>query len=227
MNRIEKIKLLKERKEKDLKVIESKGPFNTKSKITKVEYRVCRDCKKIWHVSKFRPMKIGWPDTNDVRRNRCCRKCESEYQKKDKEKNPSGRLYKLAKIRARKNKLPFNITIEYIDSIWPKDNKCPITNREFKNGKNNKLNWATLDKVRNDKGYVIGNVAVISYEANALKADILDLSIFEKMSKFYKNFIKTSIVNESDSLNEENVMSRMELLRKNPKKYKEIYKRNY
>ena len=35
------------------------------------------------------------------------------------------------------------------------------------------------------KGYVEGNVAIISFKANQIKSDIIDLEIFKKIYDFY------------------------------------------
>lgn len=81
-------------------------------------------------------------------------------------------IYMLCRIRARskEKKLAFNLTKEYIASIWPVDNKCPIFGFEFsvKGGKVTDYS-PSLDRINNNKGYVQGNVAVISFKANILK----------------------------------------------------------
>ena len=95
----------------------------------------------------------------------------------------------MAKGRAKKNNLPYNITEEYLKSIWPKDNKCPILGTEFKSGISNKHQLPTLDKIYPKKGYVRGNVAVISFRANQMKSDITDFKLFKKMYEYYKKYI--------------------------------------
>jgi predicted metal-binding protein len=223
MNRSLKYKILNDRKKKDLKKITSNAGFNSKSNTENVEYRVCRSCKKIWHYEKFRKIWNGWPDTNGTRRQSRCKTCESQYQKNSKATDPARRLYKLARQRANKKKIGFNISIKYIESIWPKDNKCPITKKEFKDGAKYKNQWASLDRVRNDYGYIIGNVAIISYEANVLKSDLVDIDILKDLHEFITNFIKTTNVVTTGSNNPENIMPRWELRKKNYQKYLEIY----
>ena len=73
-----------------------------------------------------------------------------------------------AKSRAKKNNLPFNI--ELADIIIPE--RCPllgikIESTEFRNSPNN----PSLDKIIPEKGYIKGNVWVISNRANTLKND--------------------------------------------------------
>jgi hypothetical protein len=62
---------------------------------------------------------------------------------------------------------------------------CPFTLLPFdfgpKNGKPSPRS-ATVDRIRPDKGYVRGNVRVISMRANVAKSDIVDAAIFERLA---------------------------------------------
>ena len=44
----------------------------------------------------------------------------------------------------------------------------------------------SLDKVVRKKGYVKGNVQIISFRANQLKSDIDDFEIFKKLYEYCK-----------------------------------------
>ena len=75
-----------------------------------------------------------------------------------------------AKTRARKLGLPFTITID--DVLIP--THCPVLGIPLirGTGRNSQSeNSPTLDRVLPDKGYVRGNVIVISNRANRLKSD--------------------------------------------------------
>jgi hypothetical protein len=76
-----------------------------------------------------------------------------------------------SKSRARQKGLEHTITIEYIKSIWPADNMCPVFRTEFVSSKENMSTCASLDRIDNTKGYIEGNVAVISWKANSLKSN--------------------------------------------------------
>ena len=52
----------------------------------------------------------------------------------------------------------------------------------------NKHDLPTLDKVIRKKGYVKGNVAIISHRANAIKSDVDDFEIFKKLYDYTKKF---------------------------------------
>ena len=73
-----------------------------------------------------------------------------------------------AKSRAKKNNLPFNLELD--DIAIPE--RCPllgikIESNNFRNSPNN----PSLDKIIPEKGYIKGNVWVISNRANTLKND--------------------------------------------------------
>lgn len=84
--------------------------------------------------------------------------------------NPEIKLWRLAKARAKKQGLAF--TIEKSDVVIP--GKCPVLGIPiFKDGSRHGFNdnSPTLDRWDNAKGYVAGNVHVISWRANRIKCD--------------------------------------------------------
>jgi len=156
--------------------------------------RKCSRCFKLLSFNEFGEYKSkGWLDINLSRRKYHCRNCDSLDQKKRQLMEPWRRLHVLSKRRAKENTLPFNLTSEYIKSIWPKDNKCPITKKEFLFGIKNRPRLATLDKILPNKGYVIGNVVVVSHMVNAFKSDITDIEVFKDIYDFYKSLRKVKI----------------------------------
>jgi hypothetical protein len=111
----------------------------------------------------------------------------AEYQRKDRAKNPRVHLVNQAKTRARRDGLPFDISVETM--YWP--THCPVLGVELSYNKEPKVrreNWqvrsatATLDRHINELGYVLGNVNVISHRANRIKTDAtpLELSLVAK-----------------------------------------------
>lgn len=72
--------------------------------------------------------------------------------------------------------LEFNISIEYVWSIYEKQNrKCNLSNLPIEFGtKNNKIKTfqASLDRIDNNKGYIEGNVQWIVKEINYMKNKI-------------------------------------------------------
>ena len=183
---------LKKQREYQISLYKSgKKDYSKSKKRPKREYQTCPACFRILHFDQYRKYKNGWEDLNSTRRLYKCKKCEDKWQKDKRDKKPWWRLNIMAKGRSKKYNLPYNITEEYLKSIWPKDNKCPVLGTVFKSGKTNKHQLPTLDKIYPQKGYVKGNVAVISFRANQIKSDITDFNVFKKMYEYYKKYILT------------------------------------
>jgi hypothetical protein len=93
------------------------------------------------------------------------------------------RLFRNAQIRAEKNNLPFTITLD--DIVIPE--YCPILNIKIKQGvKGNYECSPSLDRIDNTRGYVRGNIAVISSKANTMK----NSATLEQLRVFSANILK-------------------------------------
>jgi hypothetical protein len=79
-------------------------------------------------------------------------------------------LYHGAKQRSKKSGLDFDIDREYIREILT--DTCPVLGLELKRGDGTFTdNSPSLDRIDSSKGYVKGNVKVISDRANRIKRD--------------------------------------------------------
>jgi len=99
------------------------------------------------------------------------------------------KMYHSAKGRAREGGLEFGITMEDIKKAWPKDNKCPILGIELesnKTGMGPQRQSPSLDRIDPKGGYVVGNIAVISYKANCIKQNETNPEIFESMARWLR-----------------------------------------
>jgi len=76
---------------------------------------------------------------------------------------------KSSKRRARDKNLPFNLTSDYLESIFPKNCICPILGYKMKvsNITLGKLS-PTLDRINPRLGYIKGNVEFVSNIANCM-----------------------------------------------------------
>lgn len=72
-----------------------------------------------------------------------------------------------ARLRARDKGLPFNITLDDIEV----PEVCPVFGTPLSQGFRNRHTNFSLDRIIPAKGYVKGNVRVISWRANSLKSD--------------------------------------------------------
>jgi len=113
---------------------------------------------------------------------------KSEVRAKEKHyytTHPEILLLKGAKQRARKEGLSFTITAEYLRGVIPSDGRCPITQLEFKRGEGKVGPQSmTLDRIEPSKGYVPGNVAIISHLANTIKQDCVDPQVFLRLAEY-------------------------------------------
>jgi len=107
-----------------------------------------------------------------------------EYSRLYRASNPEKIIHQHAKERAKKKGLAFNIEESDIDIPII----CPILGIPiYKIGSEDKpsgpcANSASLDRIDNTKGYVKGNVAIISHKANTMKhnASPIELIRFAK-----------------------------------------------
>jgi len=92
----------------------------------------------------------------------------NEYKRKRHRERPEPILLQGAKTRAKAHNLPFDLKIQ--DIIVPE--RCPILDIPLKIGeKTASPNSPSLDRIDPQKGYVRGNVLVISHRANTIKSD--------------------------------------------------------
>ena len=89
---------------------------------------------------------------------------------RDSERGRHYRLLENAKRRAKKKNLEFSITLD--DFEIPK--LCPLLGSQLQLGGDGlfNMNSPSLDRIDNSRGYVKGNVAVISLKANKIKSDL-------------------------------------------------------
>lgn len=101
------------------------------------------------------------------------------YEQRKRLENPIKYLLHHARARSKKRNLPFDI--EEKDIIIPEI--CPILLIPLRiNTDKPEDNSYSLDKIDNSKGYVKGNVRVISRRANQLKSNMT----FEQVERLYK-----------------------------------------
>lgn len=120
--------------------------------------RRCRSCNKELPSEEF-----------DAGRS-TCRHCRAtKMQERRRQRSPEQAMLRGAKQRAKRNGLEFTLTES--DIIIPE--RCPILDIPILVGDGRQTNNSpSLDRINNSKGYVSGNVAVISYRANAIKSDL-------------------------------------------------------
>lgn len=96
------------------------------------------------------------------------------------ELNPAKALHTIAKKRAVKYGIPFDLLID--DILIPEE--CPILHTPFSKGTRAAM---SLDRINNSTGYIKGNIQVISRKANTMKSDANRIELLNFADWIYKN----------------------------------------
>ena len=133
-------------------------------------------------------MKAGRPPYNEEQKAeaKCKRReYEKEWNKQNRDKSIESYLWYAARRRAKDNQLEFNITKE--DIIIPE--VCPYLKLPFqllnRRRGQSRTTWPSIDRIDNTKGYVLGNIEVISHLANTMKGK----ATFEMLLNFAREII--------------------------------------
>jgi hypothetical protein len=104
-----------------------------------------------------------------------CRACNAAYMrayyKERRRRRPAREVWERARKRARRLNLPFDLPRDSV--VIPP--ACPVLGVPLRTGGSRTPQSPSLDRIRPQQGYVVGNVRVVSDHANRLKGD-LDLA---------------------------------------------------
>lgn len=136
---------------------------NRQGNLISSTHRECTSCGKIFPITSKMTL---------------CKQCNCTRVKS---MTPEWRMHQRAKRRAFERGLDFNIEIS--DIVIP--DYCPVLKLELNinSGRSGAYkNSPSLDRIDNTKGYIKGNIQVISQEANAMKhsATTEELILFAK-----------------------------------------------
>ena len=145
-------------------------------------YRVCicKSCEissqreyETNNVEKLQLLKNKWKNEGRPYKNRV----------KWSSKSPEKYLLSRARSNARNRKLDFNLELE--DIIIPE--KCPYLNIPISVELSRKWtpNAASVDRIDSTKGYIKGNIQIISNKANSCKSNLT----IEQLKEFAKNIL--------------------------------------
>jgi hypothetical protein len=144
-----------------------------------VETRKCRVCQKVKPLTSEyfnnRPeLKSSPPFRWD------CSVCYNAY-KRIQPDYFKRKMLQHARNRARLNEREFNITIDDINI----PEFCPVLKIKLEHGWDDNRSCPTLERIDNSKGYIKGNILVVSALANRIKNDGTWQEIMQ-VAKFYK-----------------------------------------
>jgi hypothetical protein len=156
----------------------------------------CKELRGVWEFYKIKER--GRIDVLGHYRRSICAACEIQ---KYKDLDPRKKLLYLARKRANASGLECNLEIE--DIVIP--SHCPVFGTKFTGsaGKRQcpRLNYTapSLDRIDNTKGYVKGNVVVISVRANALKSDATPDEL-RALARYINEHLPAPVVNKTRNL---------------------------
>jgi len=147
-------------------------------------YKVCKECNQSLNLNKFSLIE-KWnvnSGTKDI-----CKKCSTKIRQTEKlnrdwKIDAAKLLYKNIKSRCKRTGREFSIDLE--DIIIPE--KCPVFGFELK--REDKQTWMcapSVDRIDSSKGYIKGNITVVSRRANILKRDAT-IDELEQLLNYYK-----------------------------------------
>ena len=118
----------------------------------------------------------------------CSPCCQSVPEHLRRRKTVDGRMSALvsnAKARAKKKDLPFDLTVGYMVNVWKyQDGKCPLSGRGFGLDQTAKFRQVhpdapSIDRIEPSKGYVEGNVRLLTYHTNVCVNEYGDEILFD------------------------------------------------
>ncbi len=133
--------------------------------VPRMKVPICRTCKTKLEVC------VNWTNGDARNRQYICRSCHSTQAKKHYKTYPAHALLSRAKSRAADRGLPFDLTIEYVQDLVQSTPRCPALGIPiiYGGGSGPCDGSPSLDRFVGSKGYVAGNVAILSWKANTMK----------------------------------------------------------
>jgi len=175
----------------------------TKDKKTKDGYRFwCKECsnsqKKLYYLKnadKLKKSVIEYRKSNIEKvkeRNKKWRDSNNDLIKKNRIKNLRSHLLRGARLRAENKNLPFDISLD--DILIPEI--CPVLGIQLKTGQGKICDTSpSIDRIIPEKGYVKGNVIVVSNKANRIKTNATPEEIIA-VGEYYKKLLEEAKKNE-------------------------------
>lgn len=163
--------------------------------------KLCKVCNEVKNYKLFRKLNYhaGWKDIDGNARYTNCKTCESNLFKERYIKDSVPQLLSNSKIRAKEFNVPFDLTTEYLREILPKDMICPIFKVKMTRSKTSgrkgyrRDKYApSIDRIFSDRGYVKGNVIIVSDIANRIKTDAT-IEELEITYLFYKDLMQKKL----------------------------------
>lgn len=100
-----------------------------------------------------------------------CKECLAGASRQRRLNNPIKTTWDRARARAKKAGIQFSITLEDVQTIWT--NICPIYQIQLKTNEGKPgPDSHSIDRIDNSKGYIPGNIAIVSMRFNSEKRNL-------------------------------------------------------
>jgi hypothetical protein len=141
-------------------------------------FKHCVQCVRDYRKSKGHFRNAQWEKDNKQKRN--------DLRKEWSINNPIKAMLNACRTSAKRKGIPFNLTEK--DVVIPE--KCPVFGFPLERGSIIRTNASpSIDRITPAKGYVKGNVIVVSWRANMIKGDA-SIYELEAVTRFYRKVIK-------------------------------------
>lgn len=138
-------------------------------KVNKSKFKLCQKCRDKKREA-FQAYRKNHP--NKV-------KSYTKKRQKKLENIPWVRAIYTAKARAKRLNLQFDLTIDYLKSIWVDDGSlCPVLGIPMYSTSDTLDSIPSVDRIDPTRGYVQDNIRIISYRANTLKSNASSKELF-------------------------------------------------
>ena len=147
----------------------------------------CNECKKVLPSTEFY--------TKTKKNNRkvldyICRPCKNKKDMIYRRNNFEKMILKRLKKRAERKNVPVSVTAGYLKKFIPDDMICPVLGIKMEVGqKISNVNSPSVDRIIPEKGYVPGNIIIVSNKVNWIKSNATPDEII-KVGKFYKKLLE-------------------------------------
>lgn len=116
------------------------------------------------------------PEYKEQKKQQYCKRWDNDWEGQ-----------KLIQIRSKCKKFNIEFDIDREDIKLP--DMCPIFHTPFDLTRKDRNNAPSVDRIDNSKGYIKGNVIVVSNKANAMKREAT-LQDMKRLVEFYENLVE-------------------------------------
>jgi hypothetical protein len=157
----------------------------------RVEYKECSVCKQLRPLGRF-AFKRGGKGTRRPECKTCMHARQDKWRALNRDRNKENQdqwhlenypriAWQTAKTRAKQQGVPFTLTVDDVKALFAEADGCPVFGTPFARrvGRSGPCPHSpSIDRFDPPKGYILGNVCIISWRANMIKRDATTEEMF-------------------------------------------------